>query len=420
MVTALQDTSASAWRLDGQPLVVFGSFCRHDWEQLRQRQQELVERFAEKTRVYYVERHGARPLPPLKMIAAVLKRLTPAKNRPTAGDVDGVTFISIPLIPLHGSRPCDLLNAWLLERRLRDTVTTPLEECAAVTMYPSPYVLETVRRVPFTVHIHDSVQRYGESPQVYGRHAGRIDRELATLADVATCDSITIETDRREHGICALRMPQGFGRRFLEPPTRCDVRDEIDRMRDGSAVVGFLGALSDVIDLPLLSETARLLPDVRFVLAGPSFLDRPPSLPPNVSVFDWVAPEDVPGVMDAFDVGIVPYVLDRRTEAVLPTKLAEYMARGLRVVATPLPDIVDTARRFPSLIECAEGPRAFASAIDRRLALGQADDDEHSRVIEDLAWDTLFQRFVTDIERWLVDRDAENDQDPSKVEARTP
>lgn len=394
------DTRADEWRLAGRTVVVFGSFCSYDWDQLRQRQQELVERLGRLAEVYYVERHGATPLPPLRIVRAVLKRFAPA--RPGAGmrrRPEGVTFVRAPLVPLHGLRLVDAFNAWVLERRLRRVVPVALERCTALTTYPSPYVRQTLKRVPFETHVHDSAQRYGESPEIYGARADIIDRELAAMADLATCDSVTIRADRLAEGIDAFRMPQGYGRRFVGDARPSRHRERLAALRQEGPVVGFVGALSEVVDWRLLGRVASLMPEARFVLVGPRLCESVPVLPGNVVLLGWVPPDEVPDVIDGFDVAMVPYVLDRRTKAVMPTKLAEYVARGVRVVSVPLPDVAEVENRFPALVKCAQDPGLFASAIGSLLKRGRRGRERLiGREWRDWSWDVLFEKYVARIE----------------------
>ena len=75
--------------------------------------------------------------------------------------------------------------------------------------------------------------------------------------------------------------------------------------------------------------------------------------------------------MAHFDVGILPYILDPFTAAVMPVKLKEYLASGLPVVSTPLPDVLRFAEEHPGLVTFGEDASRFVGAL--RAAL--ADDD---------------------------------------------
>ena len=85
------------------------------------------------------------------------------------------------------------------------------------------------------------------------------------------------------------------------------------------------------------------MPDVSFVLVGPEQTDMSALRAfPNVHLLGKKSHAEVPRYVKAFDVGLVPYRLTDYTANVYPTKLNEYLAMGMPVVATDLPEI----RRF--------------------------------------------------------------------------
>jgi glycosyltransferase involved in cell wall biosynthesis len=95
----------------------------------------------------------------------------------------------------------------------------------------------------------------------------------------------------------------------------------------------------------------------------------------------------------------------------MPTKVAEYMARGVPVVSTPLPLAVE-------LVEAADGgfvvpfndPQAAADAIlklaadpDLRVAMGAR---AHDYALANLAWPPHAAAFVSRLEAWAAARQA--------------
>ena len=128
-------------------------------------------------------------------------------------------------------------------------------------------------------------------------------------------------------------------------------------------VAGYHGMMSRWFDFDLVAETARLLPEVSFVLVGPvdpgsrAAMDRLVSLG-NVFETGPMPSDTMPGVVQGFDVGLVPFVVDDMTRAVSPLKMFEYLAAGIGVVASPLPVCVDHP-----LVTVAPDAASFASAV---------------------------------------------------------
>ena len=77
--------------------------------------------------------------------------------------------------------------------------------------------------------------------------------------------------------------------------------------------------------------------------------------------------DELPRYVKAFDVGIVPYRLTEYTANVYPTKLNEYLAMGIPVVATDLPEIRRFNAEHGGIVSIAAGAGAFAAAIRQAL-----------------------------------------------------
>jgi glycosyltransferase involved in cell wall biosynthesis len=80
--------------------------------------------------------------------------------------------------------------------------------------------------------------------------------------------------------------------------------------------------------------------------------------------------------MARLDVGILPYVLNTFTSFIMPAKLKEYLAAGLPIVATSLPEIRRFADLHPGVIEFADEADAFVSALRSAVAVEQPGAEE--------------------------------------------
>jgi glycosyltransferase involved in cell wall biosynthesis len=83
--------------------------------------------------------------------------------------------------------------------------------------------------------------------------------------------------------------------------------------------------------------------------------------------------------MAGFDVALMPFALNEATRSISPTKTLEYLAAGLPVVSTRVPDVVAD---YSDIVALGEGPDQFAAAC-REGQAGPA--SERDRV----AWPVL-------------------------------
>ncbi len=144
-------------------------------------------------------------------------------------------------------------------------------------------------------------------------------------------------------------------------------------------IIGFFGAIDDyTIDLKLLKFAAESLQEMSFVLIGLSTLDISDitSLP-NVYYFGFRPYSEVPEFGAGFDVGIMPWLQNEWIDYCNPIKLKEYLALGIPIVTTPIPQ----AQEYPGLLSIATTPEGFVKAI--RVAV--ASDNEHSRLLRQKA-----------------------------------
>jgi glycosyltransferase involved in cell wall biosynthesis len=133
-------------------------------------------------------------------------------------------------------------------------------------------------------------------------------------------------------------------------------------------LVGYLGGVNHKFDQQLLIEVARLLPAVHFALIGPVETDGSAlAACPNVHLIGQRPHTDLPRILKGLSAGIIPYHLTEYTAHVYPAKLNEYLAMGLPVVSTPLPEALRFNDAHGPVISIAGDAVAFSAAL--RLAM---------------------------------------------------
>lgn len=123
----------------------------------------------------------------------------------------------------------------------------------------------------------------------------------------------------------------------------------------------FAGSISEWIDLDTVFQTARILPEILFLMVGP--VDQNPAgIPENVVFTGPVPHSDVPDLISASDVCINPFRKSRLSRFVNPLKVYEYLAGGKPVVSTPMEELENIEG-----IIFAENPEEFAGGIREAL-----------------------------------------------------
>jgi GT2 family glycosyltransferase len=175
--------------------------------------------------------------------------------------------------------------------------------------------------------------------------------------------------------------------RFAAPPDASFLPDEISRS-GGRPSAGYVGALARWVDSELLLALARLRPDWDFFLVGEALDDSFDRLEserlPNLRLLGPRPYRAIPSILSAFDAGLIPFRLDSEGSNASPIKLYEYLAAGLPVLATPIPEceavpevtVASSAAGFSDLLDRARGSRR--SEDFRRRARDRARQNDWS------------------------------------------
>jgi glycosyltransferase involved in cell wall biosynthesis len=129
-------------------------------------------------------------------------------------------------------------------------------------------------------------------------------------------------------------------------------------------VIGYFGLMADDwIDLDLLVHLAKRFASGSLVLLGKVTMDLSRLLAlPNVHLLGRKPFETLPSYCKGFDVAINPFPINKVTLHSNPLKVREYLAAGLPVVSTRIPEVEVLGQ-----VRVADTKEAFAAAISEAL-----------------------------------------------------
>ena len=152
-------------------------------------------------------------------------------------------------------------------------------------------------------------------------------------------------------------------------------------------VVGYLGSIDDRLDYDLLEYLIKKQPNWDFHFVGrvtyPEGKNRLSSFE-NVTFFGALQPDEIPGYLKKFDVGIIPFVVNQFTQNIYPLKINEYLAAGLPVVSTNFANLDD----FNEYIEIADRQDIFYAAVVYVLDSGTAGVQKRIEIARQNGWET--------------------------------
>jgi glycosyltransferase involved in cell wall biosynthesis len=359
------DTSRT---LRGRDMLCFG----HDWSGDPLSKTHLMRLMSKENRILWINSIGYRaPTASGRDFKRIINKLRAAAE--PVKEVEPNIFVLNPLaIPAYGIPAMQKVNRELLKlqvwramrglgfRRVVNWVFNPTAAVVAGALSESLVVYYCVDE--FTAF-------HGIPPQLV-----ELEKSLIEKADLVIVSSEKLRQTKSQHNPRTALVRHGVQyehfRKALAPETK--IPDDVARLP--KPVIGYFGLMAeDWIDIPLMEHVAKHFSQGSMVLLGKVTTDisRLTALP-NVHVLGRKPFEELPAYCKAFDVAINPFPINEVTLNSNPLKVREYLAAGLPVVSTRIPEvevvkearIADSKEEFVKLIEEElrnPGPRAERS-----------------------------------------------------------
>jgi glycosyltransferase involved in cell wall biosynthesis len=189
----------------------------------------------------------------------------------------------------------------------------------------------------------------------------RREDELLEKADVVVTTSAPLLESKRVRRRDALLVRHGVDFDHFASAWRDKHDPPLDLASIPRPVFGYFGLIHHWVDLEFLARVARLRPWYSFVLLGDCAVDTSAVRRlPNVHLLGRKPYETLPAYCAGFEAGMMLFTQSAMTRHINPIKMREYLAAGLPVVSTPLPE----AEPYRGSIRIAGTAEAFAAACD--------------------------------------------------------
>jgi uncharacterized SAM-binding protein YcdF (DUF218 family)/glycosyltransferase involved in cell wall biosynthesis len=368
-----------------------------DWDFIWQGHQEIMSRLAASGhRVLFIENTGVRP-PRFGDLPRVISRLRNWR-RGTKGfrEERPNLFIHSPIVvPLPYSRIAQWLNTRILMRGINRWmravgVTRPV----VWTFLPTPLARAVIADINPALTIYYCIDDLASS----SREARKIVKSEQAIFKSADLVFVTSERLRERAAQFSSRVhlfPFAVNLAVFQKSREQNEPAPADLSALPRPIAGYVGGLHQWVDQELIATVAARLPKVSFALIGPEQTDvsRLKGLP-NVHFFGQRPHGELPRYVRGFDVGLVPYRITEYTANVYPTKLNEYLAMGIPVVATDLNEIRRFNAEHGDIVRIAGSPDAYAGAVT--TAIGEtAPPGEVTRrlaVAESNSWERRLEK----------------------------
>jgi glycosyltransferase involved in cell wall biosynthesis len=382
--------------LEGHDIICFAN----DWDGDPLSKKHIALRLAKKNRVLWVNSTGNRnPTASLRDIRRVWTKLLQFVQG--CRRVSSNIFVFSPLvIPFHGNRVARWVNRRFLSWSLRRTCRK-LGFHRPITWTFVPSSAEVAGTLGERLVVYHCVDEYSKFTGTDGDAILELERGLMEKADMVVVSSSRLLTTKRNHNPNTFLVTHGVDVAHFRNSCSKALAVPDDCAQLNHPVVGFFGLIADWVDLEVVRSLATLRPNWSFLLIGEVQTDtlalRHLS---NVHFLGRRSYQSLPAYCKAFDVAILPFVVNDLTLAANPLKLREYLAAGLPVVATPLPEIL----RLGALVRTARTPVEFLTQIEAIVNEAKCGPDPAvSALMEMESWDQKVEELSQLVEGLYAD-----------------
>jgi len=383
--------------IEGYDIICFSN----DWDGDPLSKKHIISRLARNNRVLWVNSTGNRnPTASARDLRRVWKKLREFLRG--LRHVTPTISVFTPLvIPFHGNPAARWVNrrflAWTLRRASRKL---GFEKPVTWTFVPSSAeVVGTLGERLVIYHCVDEFSRFSGADK-----AGILEMEQVLLkkADLVIVSSSQLYETKRPYNANTFLVTHGVDIEHFRSACAASAPTPAECSNLQGPVIGFFGLIADWVDLEVIRYLAAARPHWSFLMIGDIQTDASALRGLlNVRLLGRRSYQSLPAYCGTFDVAVLPFVVNDLTTAANPLKLREYLAAGLPVVATPIPEVL----KFAGLVRTARTPAEFLFQIESLLRERKGGPDPAiSRSMDCESWDAKVER-LSEIVAGL-DRDA--------------
>ena len=255
-------------------------------------------------------------------------------------EVEPNIFVFNPLaIPAYGMRAARAVNRVWLRQQVRGAMRK-LGFAEPINWVFNPVAAVLAGAFGESTLIYQCVDEYSAFSGVTSQAMLDMEVKLLRKADLVVVSADKLYESKCRYNPQTVVVRHGVDyhhfRKALDPGTV--VPEEIASLP--RPVIGFFGLIADWVDVELMAKVAKRYPAGSMVVLGKATTDVSIlKALPNVHLLGRKPYEQLPAYCKGFDVALNPFRINELTLNANPLKVREYLAAGLQVVATNIPEV---------------------------------------------------------------------------------
>ncbi len=371
---------------DKQPILIT-IFLPHEWSVYARRphwsavsQKVNVLLIEPPTAMLFFWRHPGRLLSYFKSKSKV-RRLNEniLMFRPLSLSSHGISY-RIPLLAI--------IDRMLISLQLRKVIRSLKENYVSIVSFTVKvqqyYVADIVNsdlncyEITDEYRVKTGFEKY-EQGNAFSKRAIRRESEILASADVVIASSLPLYESRKKihSNTFYLKNCADYNHFAKSPDANSFVAEDIQKLP--KPILGFLGNITDLVDLDLVNQLAHDKANWSLVFIGrneiSSTCKKLPSYSkfkslPNIHLLGFKPYDHLPGYLKEFDVALMPFKQNVWLYNSSPNKIYQYLAAGLPIVSIAFPEI----EAVKEVVFVAESRAQFIKLLENALNKNSADD----------------------------------------------
>jgi glycosyltransferase involved in cell wall biosynthesis len=320
---------------EGRDMLCFS----HDWSGDPLSKTHLMRLLARRNRVLWVNSIGYRaPTVSRRDIRRAFAKLSAAAA--PIREPEPNIFVMNPLaIPAYGNPLIRKVNQRILRMQVRRAMHK-LRFRRPINWVFNPAAAVVAGTLGEERLIYYCVDEYTAFSGVSGGHLAQLEEQLLGRADLVIVSAEPLLQSKKQFNPRTILVRHGVDHAHFRKALSSGTQIPAEIASLPHPIVGFFGLIADWVDVDLMAQVAKHFSTGSLVVLGRATTDISVLQGiPNVHVLGRKPYESLPAYCKGFDVAINPFRINRLTINANPLKVREYLAAGLPVVSTGIPEV---------------------------------------------------------------------------------
>lgn len=270
------------------------------------------------------------------------------KSRPYKNNNDITLFMPVMLFHHKFWKKIKMtlkIDNYLVAKQISSLLKKKYRDKKIIIWYYDPYNYELKKIIKPAYIVYDYYDNY--EYEIDGKlniDKRKFNQAVLKESDLIFCTGKVMFDNSVNLNSNTFYLPNGHDFKIVSENEKneLDLRKNINKKE---IIIGYLGNIRDWIDFSLIQNLLNNLKSKQKVMfVGPvekNVVKIINELKKNEKFIhiDKVSYEIAGEYIKTFDTGIIPFKINKFTEGVLPNKLFEYLAFGINIVSTSLPDV---------------------------------------------------------------------------------